>query len=470
MTRLLPTPIPRRAVWPLSLSALLCLPSLGTAQSGEGPQRFDLVGVVRDFREHTAAGGHPDFERVPESGFGIYAGLVHQELGPDRKPAYTGEGYQVLQQPTDNDGRPIAWHMFNSFYVCGSGLPDEPCVILHDSQGKPNFEICFVGVDFNGDGTSTWSYTVRERGVPGGKDLSHWNLKLDQSHGVVGWTPAAPEQHVIAVSVGVDGSTGLYSIKWDVADAFGNDLQPVLFTVTLDKEYFGGTIATGVLAKGGNNADSADFFGPTIMLSTNGTPLNPTLSLTYDASREDVMGELGPHDAGAIESAASFAQWFRDVPGVNMSRPLAITFHMQDDGTYVYDAATDPRFVGVGGFFPIENDLFGQSGGTPDRNFHFTVEFQADFTYWSDAGNFFRFSADGDLWVFINGVLVIDLGGVHGREEQFIDLDRLCLENGERYRISIFRAQRHRPESEFRVHTDLPLEPRDVPTATALFD
>ena len=67
--------------------------------------------------------------------------------------------------------------------------------------------------------------------------------------------------------------------------------------------------------------------------------------------------------------------------GVNMSKPLTLDFVRQDDGSYVFDDKEDELYQSLGGFFPIEGDLLGNSDGTPDRNFHFTFELHTTFTY-----------------------------------------------------------------------------------------
>lgn len=184
----------------------------------------------------------------------------------------------------------------------------------------------------------------------------------------------------------------------------------------------------------------------------------------------DDAGQWGAADAGGISSAESFRSWFEDVPGVNMSDLLTITLVRQPDGTYVFDAQEDPYYQDLGGFFPIEDKLFGNPGGYPDRNFHFTFHHQGTFTYDANAGQVFKFVGDDDVWVFIDGELVIDLGGVHSAREQYVDLNRLDLVQGETYRLDFFFAERHRTQSNFRIVTTLELENVDPETVSSIFD
>jgi fibro-slime domain-containing protein len=192
--------------------------------------------------------------------------------------------------------------------------------------------------------------------------------------------------------------------------------------------------------------------------------------LLYDEERGDTYGRYGSVDTGGIESAESFDKWYRDVLGVNMSQPLALTLVRQPGGSYVFDDKQDPCYQDLGGFFPIEDQLLGNPGGFPDRNFHFTFELHGVFTYDAGGNQFFKFTGDDDVWVFINDQLVIDLGGVHGALDQYVDLTRLGLADGETYPIDFFFAERHRTQSNFRIETTLQLQSEALPTVTVICD
>jgi len=192
----------------------------------------------------------------------------------------------------------------------------------------------------------------------------------------------------------------------------------------------------------------------------------------YDAGKLDVVGVKGLATNGGIQDAASFNQWYNDVPGVNMSAPLELTFVKQADGTYVFDDKVDAKYSDLGGFFPIEDQLFGNPPvkSNIDRNFHFTFELHTTFTYDADGEQMFMFTGDDDVWVFIDGKLVIDLGGVHGARSQYVDLNRLGLSDGETYSLDFFFAERNRTQSNFRAVTNLTLEPAPPLAVSPSFD
>jgi len=147
-----------------------------------------------------------------------------------------------------------------------------------------------------------------------------------------------------------------------------------------------------------------------------------------------------------------------------------LTFHLQPDGSYLFDDELDPYYDSIDGFFPIDDQLFGNSGLWPDHNFHFTFELHTEFTYDAASNPYFMFTGDDDVWVYIDGKLVIDLGGVHAAEDQYVDLTRLDLEHGVTYTLDFFFAERHTTESNFRINTSLKLDTVEVPSVTASFD
>ena len=82
----------------------------------------------------------------------------------------------------------------------------------------------------------------------------------------------------------------------------------------------------------------------------------------------------------------------------------------------------------------------------------------------------FTFRGDDDVFVYINGQLVIDLGGVHGAIEQVVELNRLNLTDGETYDLKFFFAERHRTQSNFKITTNLQLQTVELPTVSCAFD
>jgi fibro-slime domain-containing protein len=142
----------------------------------------------------------------------------------------------------------------------------------------------------------------------------------------------------------------------------------------------------------------------------------------------------------------SFDQWYRNVSGVNQSKEYPIVLERQTDGTYKYQNND---------FFPINGQLFGNYSNT-GKNFHFTYELHTQFTY--KGGETFNFSGDDDVWVYINGKRVIDLGGVHGSQSQNVNLDSLGLTAGQNYDLDFFFAERHTTQSNFTITTNIALQ------------
>lgn len=183
-----------------------------------------------------------------------------------------------------------------------------------------------------------------------------------------------------------------------------------------DFESFNGTQATTGLV----NAD----------LGTDGKPVHAAMGPTSQTT--------GPEN---------FNQWYRDVDGVNETFEVELPLTASTTaGFYTYDSSA---------FFPVDGRGFGNESWA--HNFHFTTEVHATFKY--EGGEVFQFRGDDDIWVFVNGKLVIDLGGLHPALEASVDFDaraaELGLVVGETYPLDIFHAERHTDQSNFRIDTSI---------------
>jgi fibro-slime domain-containing protein len=152
-------------------------------------------------------------------------------------------------------------------------------------------------------------------------------------------------------------------------------------------------------------------------------------------------------------SAKNFNQWYRDVKGVNIRMPYTLQMTRAPGSTTWSYMNTS--------FFPIDGLGFGNMAKpAPDHNYHFTLEAHLKFDY--KGGEVFTFRGDDDLWVFINGKLAIDIGGVHGVLESTINLNevatKLGIEKGKSYNFDLFFAERHTTKSNFMFQTNINLE------------
>ena len=182
---------------------------------------------------------------------------------------------------------------------------------------------------------------------------------------------------------------------------------------------------------------------------------------------------------------AHFTDWFNDKKGANRPFITTLTFNLvggvyqySDNTFFPLDNNAVPKPVPV--FAAPDNVTYGQinnkdpwGGDASQHNWGFTMEFHANFTYLKGTSQNFTFTGDDDVWVFINGKLVIDLGGLHSAGTQSVNLDAsaaaLGLVNNESYKLDFFFAERHTDASNCMITTSLQLttDPPKVATPTA---
>lgn len=126
----------------------------------------------------------------------------------------------------------------------------------------------------------------------------------------------------------------------------------------------------------------------------------------------DTAGSLSPTPGGAVTTPAAFSQWFRDVPGVNTARRSEFTLtYVPPQQAYVFDGTLDSVF-----------------SGSPD--YSYTYEIGMPFVHEAGKGEYIAAATNGDLWVYVDDRLVLDLGAGCGH------LAALAVDDGIKMRNS----------------------------------
>lgn len=259
-------------------------------------------------------------------------------------------------------------------------------------------------------------------------------LNAPEAVGELTWGALPPGASVTRES---SGSTSVYRFRWTPVLTFTTDGTPQwgnvsvvfmghatwpsgeriastgLHTVNLRQG------ASAVLAMEGRRreftASHPDFESP------DGDAGRVLVASTLGAGRKPVFSPDGP--VSTIDGPTTFDQWWRDGPA---STAAPYTLHLSNA------LQADARI------FEFSSSAFVTGGA------YFTFEAHGRAPYLP--GQVLRFVSADDLWVFVNGRLAVDLGGVHAPAGAQLDLDAraadLGLVPGETFALDLFYAHR----------------------------
>jgi fibro-slime domain-containing protein len=197
-----------------------------------------------------------------------------------------------------------------------------------------------------------------------------------------------------------------------------------------------------------------------------------------DAEGKPVFNESGAGvgQGGWPASSDSFAAWYRTSPvlvadgNVEVVGELSLT--RPDPGIpNRYEFSSDSFFPLDDDGWELESPPLQELPMTNGHNFGFTTEVHYFFVYQGD--EVLRFEGDDDLWVFVDGRLCMDIGGIHAAIAGVMSFDpgvvdgnasrqaivdaciaSLGLEVSKVYEVSIFHAERHVTQSNFTLTLD----------------
>mgnify|MGYP000886511626 CR=1 FL=1 len=469
-----------------SCLAVALLAGTSLAQQA-APQVYPLMGIVRDF-----APQHTDFANNPGDGAVLSAGSVGLTLPSGATPTYTRAGTAITTPARDASARAIAPNLYTASSSGGGGAPLTDFSITGASiqSTRPMAaKVRVIGAAISYGGAYDMHVTTRinvgsQAYTPFGSFDGAASGNVNDANNPR--SVVLPNLIPPGTKINVDGQSwarknSAYSSPADsdwssnmtinsasggkqvVALRNGDTPPPVagflgqvsakdMLTPYLDA---GGKVSLldnqviYLFELGATSTSSSAFDQQDLVvlvdLATDPSYFDPPTDTGCVVIR-DTPATRGGADDGRITSPVTFASWYQDIAGQNASMTYAID--MTRDAQGVYSFATDD-------FDPARGALYSAATDAPNRGFTYAIDAAA--TYTKCGRQFLEVGSDTDAWVYINGRLVVDMGGTHTAESQYVDLDRLGLTAGQPVHVQLFYAQRATSNAGFRLRTNLVL-------------